>query len=131
MQPVRAAVYGVERAFASHEAVDPVGLLCWLFKDAMVAALDREIISESDDDVALTPEARQERESELLGDLLEQEMLEGAATWRAIDAGLPIEFRADIDPRAVLQIKMVTLAKPKWQEPTSPGHAFDLVRGGR
>jgi hypothetical protein len=55
-------------------------------------------------------------------------MLEGAATWRAIDAWLPIEFRADVDPRAVLQIKMVTLAKPKWLEPTSPGHAYEDLR---
>jgi hypothetical protein len=42
MQPVRAAVYGVEGAFAVHQAVDPVGLLCWLFKDAMIAALEGE-----------------------------------------------------------------------------------------
>jgi hypothetical protein len=131
LQRVQAEVYGVERAFAFHEAVDPVGLLCWLFKDAMIAALEGEIATEACDGEALTIEERQRRESELLGDLLAQEMLEGAATWRAIDAGLPIEFKADIDPRAVLQIKMVTLAKPKWLEPTSPGHAYDLVRGGR
>jgi hypothetical protein len=77
MQPVRAQVYGVEGAFAAHAAVDPVGLLCWLFKDAMIAALEGEIATEACDEEALTIEERQRRESELLGDLLEKEMLEG------------------------------------------------------
>ena len=69
------------------------------------------------------------RESELLGDLLDQEMIEAACVWKAIDAQLPAWFRGDLDPKAILQIRLVTLAQPRPE--TTPGLAYDVIRAGR
>jgi hypothetical protein len=77
----------------------------------------------------LAPEARQVRESELLGDLLDQEMIEAACVWKAIHAQLPAWFRGDLDARAILQIRLVTLAQPRPE--TTPGLAYDVIRAGR
>jgi len=51
-------------AFA--EVPDTLGLLAWIFKDALIAALDREIDAESDDAAALSHEERQQREAEAI-----------------------------------------------------------------
>ena len=69
------------------------------------------------------------RESELLGDLLEQEMIEAACVWKAIDAQLPAWFRGDLDARAILQICLVTFAQPRRE--TTLGHAYGVIRAGR
>jgi hypothetical protein len=61
-----------------------------------------------------------------LGDLLDQEMIEAACVWKAIDAQLPAWFRGDL---AILQIRLVTLAQPRPE--TTPGLAYDVIRAGR
>jgi hypothetical protein len=92
---------GAERALAFHETVDVVGLIAFIFKDALIAALDREIDAEADDAAALTHEQRQQREAEALGDLLAVEREESWFVWQAQSQGLPIEHRADISPLAL------------------------------
>jgi hypothetical protein len=57
---------------------DAVALVAWLHKDALIAALDREIASGGDDKSALSHEARQQREAETMGDLLAIERDEAA-----------------------------------------------------
>ena len=75
------------------------------------------------------------RESELLGDLLDQEMIEAACVWKAIDAQLPAWFRGDLDARAILQIRLVTLAsrgqrRRRGSLTTSSGRAGELELRG-
>lgn len=77
---LQSEVIGAQRSLAFHEAVDVVGMLAWLHKDALIKKLDALVASEADDEAALTHEARREREAELLGDLLEQERIEAAVT---------------------------------------------------
>ncbi len=46
----------IARPLAFHEAVDVVGLVAWLHKDAQIKRLDAEIDSEADDGAALSHE---------------------------------------------------------------------------
>jgi hypothetical protein len=128
---VQSEVYGTERALAFHQAVDVVGLLAFLLKPTLNAALDKLVDEASDDKAALTHEARQERAAEVMSDLLAVERTEAALTWRAMDEKLPVEFRADINPLAVLQVRLVTVPRAIEGPSTSPGHAYDIVLGGR
>ena len=125
---VQSEVYGAERSLAFHEAVDVVGLVAFLLKPTLISALDALVDEEKDNDAALTDEARQKAETEVMGDLLEQERLEAALIWTAQAQGLPIEFRGDCNPIAILQLRLVTTAKPNGQEPSSWMHAYDVVR---
>ena len=83
-------------------------LFAWLHKDALIAALDREIASEADDTAALSHEARQKAEADVLGDLLAVERDECALVWQAQAQGLPVEHRSDINPVALLGLRLVT-----------------------
>src|SRR4030095_13134127 len=107
-----------------------LALICWLHKDALIAALDREIDAESDDKAALSHEARQKAEAEVMGDLLAVERDESALVWQAQAQGLPCEHRADCSPLAILQLRLITA--PRADAPgTSAGHAWDITFGGR
>ena len=89
---------GTERSLAFTEVPDVVALLAWLHKDALIAALDREIAAEADDLAALTHEARQTRTAEVMRDLLDIERQEAALVWTAQAQSLLVEHRADCDP---------------------------------
>lgn len=71
-------VHADRRSLAFSEVPDAVALVAWLHKDALIAALDREIASGGDDKSALSHEARQQREAETMGDLLAIERDEAA-----------------------------------------------------
>jgi hypothetical protein len=115
-------------ATAFAEVPDTLGLLVWLHRDALIAALDREITSEADDKAALTPEARQQREAEVMGDLLSTERDESALVWRAMDERLPVEHRADVNPVALLGLRLVTTARVSEAPGTTPGLSWPLRR---
>jgi hypothetical protein len=117
-------------AVAFHETVDVVALMAFLHKPTLIAALDREIDAEADDKAALTHEQRQEREAVALADLLDIERQEASLTWSAIEQGLPIEFRADCDPRALLGVQLVTTRAGEAPR-TTLGMAWDYFSGGR
>jgi hypothetical protein len=114
--------------FAEVEAAIP--LLVWLHKDAMIAALDREIATEADDGAALAHEARQQQEAEVMGDLLEIERQEAALVWGALDERLPVEHRVDINPVALLGVRLVTAPRANPSPGTSPQHVITFT-GGR
>jgi hypothetical protein len=116
-------------AFANIEAATP--LLIWLHKDAMIAALDREIDAESDDKSALSHTEREKRLSEVQQDLLEVERQEAAVVWAAMDARLPASHRADCDPLAILQCKLVTAPQTSGSLGTSLQHVIDMIGGRR
>ena len=136
---ITSEVHAERRSLAFSEAADVIGLVAWLHRDALIAALDREIASEADDKAALSHEARQQREAETMADLLSVEREEAALIWTAQAQGLPCEFRHDTDPLAILQLRLVTVARPT--NPSSPERArlrprrraamTPIVRAGR
>jgi hypothetical protein len=118
---VRSAIHTMPPGVAHAEVPDAIALVAWLHKDAMIAALDREIASEASDDVALSHEARQQREAETMGDLIEIERQEAQLVFRAQSEGLPVEHRADISPLALLGVRLITA--PRTISGSSPEHA--------
>ena len=118
-------------AVAYHEAVDVAGLLAFLLKPTMIAALDR-LIDEEADDAGLSHEERQRRESEALSDLLSVEFSEAELVWRAWSENLPCQFRPDLDVRAILQIQLITVPRATELPPSSPERAgYNLIGRGR
>jgi hypothetical protein len=131
-QRLQSSVYNTNSpalAFAELEAAIP--LLIWLHKDAMIAALDREIDTEADDPAALTHEARQQQEAVVMSDLLSIEYDEAALVWRAMDERLPVEHRADCAAQCILQVRLVTAPRVNGARGSSPMHAWDIVMPGR
>ena len=106
---------------------DTVALVAWLHKDALIAALDREIASEADDKAALSHEAREKAVAETQADLLAVERDESWFVWQAQSQGLPVEHRADISPLALLGLRLIT-APGAVPSPTSPELAYDIMR---
>jgi hypothetical protein len=98
MQRVQSQVIGAERSLAFHEAVDVVGLFAFLLKPAMISVLDALVDAEKDDKNSLSHEARQQREAEAMGDLIDIERQEAELVFQAQSEGLPVEHRSDINP---------------------------------
>ncbi|WFU36490.1 hypothetical protein QA635_19560 [Bradyrhizobium brasilense] len=94
-------------AIGFSEQPNSIGLIAWLFKDALIAALDREIDEAADDGEALTIEQRRERETEILRDMLATAREEVMLVDRAEKQGQHVAHRADIDPLALLQIAWI------------------------
>jgi hypothetical protein len=84
------------------EQPDGMALLAWLYRDDLIAALDREIDSIAVDANALSDEVRASRRQEIIADILATERDEEALIELAAADGLEILRRADADPRAVL-----------------------------
>jgi hypothetical protein len=126
---VQSSVYNTGTpAIAFAEVPDTVALLAWAFRDALIARLDAEIDAEADDAAALTHEQRQQREAEAQGDLLAIERDESWLVWSAQAQNLPVEHRADINPVALLGVRLVT-APTVNRQGTSPEHVITF--GGR
>lgn len=91
------------------EVPDVLGLLIWLQREAMIAALDRAIDEVADDEAALTLEQRQKAERQTLADLLatEREEIATIDVGRTRTQGMSLDYRSDSDPRAVLGIELV------------------------
>jgi hypothetical protein len=127
---VQSEVYGAERSLAFSEPHDAVALVAWLHKDALIAALYREITAESDDAAALSPIERETRTAETMGDLLDVERQEAALVWRGQAEGLPVEHRSDCDPCAILQVRLITAPRGT-NGHSSPERASYNLAGGR
>ena len=126
-QRVQSEVHGERRSLAFTETADAVALVAWLHKDALIAALDREIASEADDKAALSHEARQQREAEVRGELLDIERQEAELVFSAQSQGLPCEHRSDINPVALLGLRLVTTSRTV-APGTSPGLSWPWRR---
>ena len=95
-QQVQSQVYNTGTpAVAFAEIPDATAMIAWLFKDALIAALDREINTEFDDAAALSHIDREKQESVVLADLLDIERQESTLIWQAQSQNLPCEHRAD------------------------------------
>jgi hypothetical protein len=107
---------------------DAVALVAWLHKDALVAALDREIASEADDKAALSHEAREKAEAEVQGDLLDVERAENELVFEGWTEGLPCEHRSDINPVALLGLRLTTTPRGNETPGTTPGYSWPMRR---
>jgi len=116
-------------AFA--ETHDLLPLIAWLHKSALIAALDREIDTESDDAAALSATERETRAAVVMGDLLAVEYDESALVWRAMDKKLPVEHRSDCAAQCILQVQLLTAPRASPSSGSSPMHAWDVVGGRR
>lgn len=118
--PDRAAV-----GFAS--AVDGLALTCWLHKDALIAAINREIDAHAHDDIAMSPSAKERAVAEMAKTLLDLEH----AICRMVDVGLaqklPLEY-GDEDPAAMLGVTLRTVPPPSPQQGSSPERTGYNVR---
>jgi len=121
-------VHAERRSLAFAQVPDTLALTCWLHKDSLIAALDREIVTEADDKAALSHEARQ-LEAEVMGDLLAVEREESALVWLAQAQGQPCEHRADCAVLSILGCGLITVPRPP-NGPSSPEHAYDIVQPG-
>ena len=94
MQNLQSAIHNADRAAVGFTAApDAVALFAWAFRDQLVAALDRAIDEEADDEHALDHGEREKREAEVLADLLMVERSEAALVWAALAQGMPCEHR--------------------------------------
>ena len=123
----QAQVHGAERTLAFH-AIDVVGLLAFFLKPTVISALDALVDAEKDDDAALDFADRARRESEALGDILEQDRIEAEMVFAAWAQGLPAEHRADCSPLALLGLRLVTTARASEVPSTSPGLSWPWRR---
>jgi hypothetical protein len=110
VQPVEGARGAI--AFAN-DLPNTLAILAWVHRDAVIAAVNRAIDEEADDKSALGDSERRKREQQVLADILQNDRLEAAICWAAIDAQLPCEHRLGCTPAAVLQCRTVKApAKP-------------------
>lgn len=86
----------------SGAAIDIEGVFCWLFRDELIAAVDREIDEAADDSLALDDATRKRMRAELAAELFAAECKEEAIISAAETAGRTFDRRADADVRAVL-----------------------------
>jgi hypothetical protein len=129
---LQSRVYNTEvPSVAFAEVPDAIGLFAWLHKEALIKRLDAEIDAEADDKAALSHEARQQQEAEVMGDLLAIERDESALVWRAMEERLPVEHRTDCSPLAILQCRLVTAPRAVASPGSSPEHAFNITGGRR
>ncbi|AZG76283.1 hypothetical protein [Methylocystis rosea] len=83
-------------------AIDVGGLLCWLLKDRLIAAVEREIDEVADDSRALDATTRKRMRTDLAAELFAAESREEAIISAAEAVGRTFDRRADGDVRAVL-----------------------------
>ena len=132
MQQLQGSIINAQTpSFAVTEVPDVLGLFAFLNKEQLLASLDALVSEEADDAAALTHEARQQQEAEVMVDLLAVERDESALVWRAMDERLPVEHRANCSPQAILQCRLETAPRSSPPSGSSPMHAWDIVGGRR
>ncbi|TGQ87696.1 hypothetical protein EN851_27130 [Mesorhizobium sp. M8A.F.Ca.ET.208.01.1.1] len=80
---------------------DALSLLAWLHRDALLAALDKEVDSLADDSVALDDDTRAKKLAQIAAALLDEERTEVMMVEKTRG---DVAFRPDTDPRALLGI---------------------------
>jgi hypothetical protein len=81
---------------------DGFALVAWLHRDALIAAIEKQIDEQANDEAALSDQQRRERFAALFNELLEYEREEEALIREARGSDFNIDRRVDADPRAVL-----------------------------
>ncbi len=128
MLSLSSLVHGEKPALAFTQTVDVLGVLCWLFKDQMLAKISAGLDEISDDKAALSQQQREEMEAEISASVLAIERAEVACIWAAEAQNNEIlDFRADTSPQAVLGVRLVNQPRTNGSQGSSPMHAFDIA----
>lgn len=127
-QPMRAIARGETVAQVAWSQADVLALTVWLHKDALIAALDAEIMTEADDQNALDDVSRAQKVEQIEKDLAAVEAEEAALVWLALDNGLAVEHRSDISPQALLGVRPAEPVTAPDAQPSSPGRAGWFMR---
>lgn len=90
---------------------DVEGLVCWLLRDHLVAALEREIDAQSDDAHALDDRQRAARIEQIENELLSTERAEAALIESAREQGVTVVHRGDISVPALLGVEIAAAAE--------------------
>jgi hypothetical protein len=116
-------------AIAYAEMPDAIGLICWMFRDQLLAQISAGFREIGDDKNALDERQRAEMLVTIDADGLAAERGECALIWAAAERGEVIDFRPTTSPQAVLGVALRTVPRAA-PPPTSPGHGYNLI-GGR
>ncbi len=128
-QRLTSEVHAERRLLAFSETADAVALIAWLHRDLLIKRLDAEIDVECDGDAgALSHEAREKAEAEVMGDLLAVEREEAAFVFAAWENGLACEHRSDCSPLALLGLRLVTTQRASEMPETSAGYSWPWRR---
>jgi hypothetical protein len=115
-----------DASIAGWQQSDAFLLTCFLNRDALIKALDAEISAVSDDAHAMTVEQREKATATIMSQMLACDRELSELIWLAQAQNLPVEFRPDANPLAVLGLALVTTPHTA-RSGTSPGHAYDIV----
>jgi hypothetical protein len=121
MQTLTGAVINVAgRPVAFSETANVLSLMLWAMKEPLLARLDALLVEEADESASLSVEARQVQAAKIQDDLLAVERDLSWWTWKGIDSVMPVWFPADLNPAAILQAELVTVANGASPEITDP-----------
>ena len=126
---IQSTLHGLDQpALAFAETIDTAGLVCWLFKDQMLAKINKGIDEVADDKAALDERQRAEAEAQINTDTLLTERSECALIWFAErESGEVIDFRADTSVLAVLGLRLVNQPYQNPSPGSSPSMSFDIA----
>jgi hypothetical protein len=127
---LRSQVFNAASAVAFCETPDVLAVFAFVFKDQLLKRLDQEIDASADDANAMTPEAREQAESEILGDLIEIERQEAELVFRAQAQGIQIEHRGDISPQSLLSVRLLTALRAAPAGDSTLEHIFSVIMPG-
>ena len=125
--PVKGAT---EVNLASWQQPSAFLLTVFLNRDSLIGLLDQEITEAADDGNAMTIEQRQKAVATITSDMLAVDRELSELIWLAQAQNLPVEFRPDASPLAVLGLQLRTVARAEPAR-TTPGHGYDVVMAGR
>jgi hypothetical protein len=110
-------------AIAITDEPDAIGLMMWLFRDEIVARLERAIDANADDANALSEQQRQVHAAEIGDSMLMIERQLAALVFHAQGRGENVEHDVDADVRALLGIELIAEARalPSGSSPEHTG----------
>ncbi len=117
-------VPGAPAAVVFVDVPDVAAILSTVLKDQFIAWLAADVDRNADPKGALSHEARQQQEAELMSDLLATERDICSPIWRGQAEGISVEFPGDINPIAILGLKLVTVPRATELPPTSAGYSW-------
>ena len=103
--------------------------MAFLFPDQLLSALCREVDLVSDDANSLDDATRATKLATIAADMLAVEREEEALIVQAEQAGNQILRRPDADPRAVLQIELITAASRSASMPPIVSSLISKITG--
>ena len=103
------------------------GLLCWLFREQLIAKIATAIDADSDDAHALSEQQRQTQSAEIGASALMIERELAALVFHGQAEGLNVEHEVDADPRALLGVRLVVAPRTQ-PSGTTAGWGADEIR---